>query len=274
VYPTHGAGSFCSSVAGDERTTTIGRERATNPMLAAADEDEFVRRVLSAFGTYPPYFLRLREVNRRGPRVYGRMPALARIDLDAFDRALTEGAEVIDVRDIERYAAGHISDSLSIALRPVFASWLGWLVTFNRPLLFVLGEDQDRHELVRQALGIGYENLVGELRGGITAWEAAGRPLGRTQLSSASAGIGPIVDVRQASEYRAGHVAGALSLELGALVENAAAQMPNDAILMCGHGERAMSAASIAERHGVRATVFAGSPARLARLEGRVVVHE
>src|SRR6185295_4679928 len=59
VYPTHGAGSFCSAPAGGERTTTIGRERATNPLLNAPPEDEFVRRLLAGLGSYPVYFTRL-----------------------------------------------------------------------------------------------------------------------------------------------------------------------------------------------------------------------
>jgi rhodanese-related sulfurtransferase len=243
-------------------------------LLAAPSEDEFVHRVLSSFGTYPPYFLRLREVNRRGARVYGRLPDLRPIDMDEFDRALAHGAEVIDVRDIARYAAGHIPGSLSIALRDVFASWLGWLVGFDRPLVFVLAEDQDRRELVRQALGIGYEDLRGELRGGISAWAAAGRPVSRTALSTTPPGSGRLVDVRQASEYRAGHVAGAIPLELGALCGTTAVEVLHDATVMCGHGERAMSAASIAERRGIHVAVFEGSPARLARLDGRDLVLE
>src|SRR5207249_8778515 len=63
VYPTHGAGSFCAAPANGERTTTIGRERAANPLLAAQDEDSFVQRLLAGYGSYPPYFLRLRERN-------------------------------------------------------------------------------------------------------------------------------------------------------------------------------------------------------------------
>ena len=66
VYPTHGAGSFCSAPPGADRTTTIGRERATNPLLAASDEDAFVKALLAGLGTFPPYFLRLPEENRRG----------------------------------------------------------------------------------------------------------------------------------------------------------------------------------------------------------------
>src|SRR5919107_1268511 len=55
VYPTHGAGSFCSAPVGGGRTTTIGAERRHNRLLAAADEDAFVARLLASFGSYPPY---------------------------------------------------------------------------------------------------------------------------------------------------------------------------------------------------------------------------
>src|SRR6266567_357594 len=64
VYPTHGAGSFCSAPGGGERVTTIGRERDANPLLAAPDEDGFVKLLVGGLGTFPPYFLRLRAVNR------------------------------------------------------------------------------------------------------------------------------------------------------------------------------------------------------------------
>ena len=67
VWPTHGAGSFCSAPPGADRTSTIGRERATNPLLAQPDEDAFVAALLGALGSYPPYFARLGEINRRGP---------------------------------------------------------------------------------------------------------------------------------------------------------------------------------------------------------------
>ena len=53
VYPTHGAGSFCSAPAGSARTTTIGRERATNPLLGIDDEDQFVSALVSGFGSFP-----------------------------------------------------------------------------------------------------------------------------------------------------------------------------------------------------------------------------
>ena len=67
VWPTHGAGSFCSAPPGAARTTTIGAEKAANALLAAPDEDAFARLLLAGLGSYPAYFGRLAEINRKGP---------------------------------------------------------------------------------------------------------------------------------------------------------------------------------------------------------------
>ena len=109
VYPTHGAGSFCSAPAGGERVTTIGRERAANPLLAARDEDDFVRRLFAGLGSFPTYFLRLREVNRRGPKVYGPAPEpLVQLDVARVQELRAEGTQLIEPRPIESFALGHI----------------------------------------------------------------------------------------------------------------------------------------------------------------------
>jgi hydroxyacylglutathione hydrolase len=250
VYPTHGAGSFCSAPAGNERTTTIGRERATNALLAAPDEDSFVAHLLGGLGTYPQYFLSLQEVNRRGPRVYGALPALPRLNAAEFRKHVADGAEIVDVRPVAEFAAGHIPGALSIALRPAFATWLGWLVPDDRPLLFVLGEEQDRADVVRQALKIGYERLSGELDGGMPAWRAAGSEERRIPMVSVPPDA-PLIDVRQRSEYEAGHILGAVSVELGSLGK--AGDLPEGPLTTtCGHHERGMSAASLLERMGRR----------------------
>ena len=260
VYPTHGAGSFCSAPAGGERTTTIGRERRANPLLAAPDEDAFVEQLLAGLGSYPPYFRRLRDRNRRGPDLYGPgEPVLARIRADHLDRLHAAGAWIVDTRPVDDFAAGHIPGSVSIALRPQFASWLGWVVPDATPIVFLLGARQDRAELVRQCRNIGYETILGELDGGIDAWRAAGRPVATTELVAAEHVQGPVVDVRQEDEYVAGHIPGAVHAELGSIVD---ADLPRGRLsVMCGHGERAMTAASLLERqHGREVTVVTGGP--------------
>jgi hydroxyacylglutathione hydrolase len=270
VYPTHGAGSFCSAPAGAERTTTIGRERAANPLLAAPDEDAFVKMLADGLGTYPPYFLRLREVNRLGPRVYGPTPpVLEQLDVEHVRRLVDTGAAIVDARPIDAFAAGHIPGSLSIQLRDQFATWLGWLVEDGRPIVFVLDDDQDRAEVVRQALKVGYERLAGEVAGGVTVWAETGLELSRITLVPAALASGTIVDIRQDPEYVAGHVPGVLHVELGSLAA-AGAPASGPMTLMCGHGERAMSAASVLEGQGHRElAVVVGGPSEWAAGTGR-----
>lgn len=260
VYPTHGAGSFCSAPAGGERVTTIGRERRANPLLATPDEDAFVKQLLAQLGTYPPYFLRLREVNRRGPRLFGPAdPHLPVLRVDDVARLQSAGASVVDVRSIASFARGHVPGSLSIELRPQLASWLGWLVPEDAPIVFVLDDMQDRVDLIRQARNIGYETILGELGGGVDAWHASGRATSTVAIRPVEQYDGPVVDVRQANEYVAGHVPGATHAELGVLADVALPQGPM--AVMCGHGERAMTGASVLARTGhTDVTVLTGGP--------------
>lgn len=271
VYPTHGAGSFCSAGPGGERTTTVGRERRTNPLLAGdADEDTFVTRLLGGFGSYPPYFLELREVNRVGAEVHGATPPpLPLLTVGEVESAIERGAEVIDVRDVDAFSAGHLPGSLSDPWRPQFATWLGWLVERDRPVVFVADDRVDRADLVWAALTIGFEHLEGELAGGVDAWGAAGRRLARTALLDAGVARGRlVVDVRQRAEFVAGHVPGAVHVELGRVAASPD-DVPEEPVLVhCGHGERAMSAASLLERAGHRdVAVLAGRPDDLGELE-------
>lgn len=259
VYPTHGAGSFCSAPGATERTTTIGHERRTNPFLQAPDEDSFVKRLLAGLGTFPTNFLRLPEVNRLGPRLYGKLPALARLTIEDAGPLLKGDAVLVDVRPIADFAEGHIPGSVSIELRPVFSSWLSWIVEPDRPLIFLLDDKQDRADLVRQCLDVGYEMLAGEIDGGIDAWRDKGLSITTVDLVNATGVTGTLVDVRQRNEYEMGHVPGAMNIELGALPTAATARGP--ITVMCGHGQRAMTGASILEQHGHHdLVVLAGGP--------------
>jgi glyoxylase-like metal-dependent hydrolase (beta-lactamase superfamily II)/rhodanese-related sulfurtransferase len=262
VYPTHGAGSFCAEPTNGQRTTTIGRERAANPLLAATDEDAFVAAVLAGYGSYPPYFLRLRERNRRGPDVLGSPFAPLRpLDPSDVRQHLADGAIVVDARPVGSWAANHVVGAIAIPLRPQFGSWLGWLVADDRPLIFVLEADQDAADLVRQAHTIGYDQLTGAVIGGIDAWQAAGLPVTSTEVVHAARLDRSVLDVRQDNEVAAGHVPGALHVELGELAAEADMLPAGQLAVMCAHGERAATGASVLEGAGRRdISVVIGGP--------------
>jgi hydroxyacylglutathione hydrolase len=272
VYPTHGAGSFCSTSPTGERTTTIGRERVSNPLLQAKDENDFVMRLTAGFGSYPTYFLRLRELNQSGAKIYGSTPPrlLALTPDEVAGLIEAKAAEVIDVRPIVEYAASHIPGSLSIQLRDQFATWLGWLVDPDRIIVFVADPDQDLADAVTQSLNIGYEQFGGYLAGGVNAWQQSGRSVTKTRLSSGDqiSSTSAIVDVRQESEWESGHVHNAIHLELGDMAE-AGTDLPEQLVLHCGHGQRSMTAASVLERAGrTDVTVTTASAREITRAIG------
>lgn len=270
VWPTHGAGSFCSAPPGTARVSTIGAEKASNALLAAPDEDTFARRLLASLGSYPAYFDRLAEVNRSGPAPVAGTPGLAPLTPAGLRSLMSGGGQVVDVRPVADFAAGHVPGAASIPLRDQFATWLGWVVPDGVPLGFVLAGGQDPAEVAWQALKIGYEQLAGQLDGGMAAWHADGGPSETTGLVTAGRiGSRPVLDVRQAAEYAAGHLPGAVHVELGDLPARAQ-DAPAGAVVMCGHGERAMTAASLLQRAGHQGlAVLAGGPQEWADATGQ-----
>jgi glyoxylase-like metal-dependent hydrolase (beta-lactamase superfamily II)/rhodanese-related sulfurtransferase len=251
VWPTHGAGSFCSAPPGAARTSTIAAERAGNALLTAPDEDTFVRVLLASLGSYPAYFDRLAEVNRRGPDLIRTPPRLPVLDASQVRRLLADGANLVDVRPVRDYAAGHVTGSVSVHLRPQFATWLGWLLPADVPIVVVRNPDQDPADILWPALNIGYANLIGELAGGVAGWVAAGGQLRATAVASpADVDTRNVVDVRQATEHATGHLPGAHLIELGSLAGRTDDVPAGPATVMCGHGERAATAASLLERAG------------------------
>ena len=255
LYPTHGGGSFCSAVPGADRTSTLGRERQQNAVLSIEDEDEFVRWFPTTFPAIPAYFSRMRPINQKGPRLRDQIAPAPPLQPDAFD-AGRQGALVVDVRATGAYAAGHVPGSLSNVFRDGYATWLGWLVPPETPLLFVRDEEP-LERIEEESLLVGYERFAGWLNGGIEEWVKAGKPLATTPLVEAADARKALLDgavaldVREPDEFAAGHVAAATSIPLGQL-EARAEELPMDRpiVAYCGHGERSSSAVSILERLG------------------------
>jgi len=262
VWPTHGAGSFCSAPPGSARTSTIGGEKTANALLAAPDEDTFVTQLLASLGSYPAYFDRLAEVNRRGPDLITTSPTLAPLDPARVRSVLADGGYLVDVRPVVDYAAGHIPGSVSIPLRAQYATWLGWLLPPDAPIVIVRDPGQEPDDILWPALNIGYTSITGELAGGVAAWAADGGDIRSTRLVKPGALDTPVVvDVRQHSEHDAGHLPGAELIELGDLPGHTADLPSGPTTVMCGHGERAATAASLLERAGrTNLSIMVGGP--------------
>jgi rhodanese-related sulfurtransferase len=263
VLPTHGAGSFCSVGPADAgRTTTIGRERAHNPLLGANDEEAFRVALLDGLGPYPTYYREMAPINRAGPVVVGHLPGTPLIGPDALRAAVAGGAHVVDGRSRTQYAAGHIPGSLNIELADSFASYVGWFVPFGASIVLVLPEPlADSIETAATDLfRIGYDHIIGALDGGLEAWVGGGGTLGRYPVTTGAAtrdevagGARPLLlDVRYPYEWRDdGSVPDAIELSIGDLAGRLDT-LPRDApiTVMCKSGSRAAIAASMLDAAG------------------------
>src|SRR3989440_552456 len=237
------------------------RELAANPLLRIDDEDTFIRALQAGFGSFPPYFLRLHDVNRRPARL-GELALPQPLDPETAQSLVTQGAWLVDARPIHEWARAHPQGAVSIELRPAFASWLGWVIPFGAPIVLLV-DDADRAEAVRLAQRIGYDRVLGWIDGGIDAWNAANLS---TQCTEETDGAGArrriasgaaLVDVRQTAELTKARIPDAVHIELGDII---AGRTPdaNEAVVFCGHGERSATAASLLERRRIKTVNLVG----------------
>ncbi|MHB8452072.1 MAG: MBL fold metallo-hydrolase [Mycobacteriales bacterium] len=263
VYPTHGGGSFCASGAGSAPSTTIGAERATNPLAQAGSSRQFVARALTA-GVYPDYYARMRSLNQAGAPLIGRAapqpPALALGDVDSW---IAQGALLLDVRPAAAFRAGHVPASVAVGADGNVSGWVGWLVGPEHPLVLVAEPGDVGAVQVTAAIGqlarIGYDRVVGHLDGSLAAWSAAGRDVASYRSASAATlaarldadELLAVVDVREAAEWHAGHVPGSVNVPAHD-IPTTALDLPRTLPLAvhCGHDYRATLGASLLERAG------------------------
>jgi hydroxyacylglutathione hydrolase len=283
VYPTHGAGSFCSAPVSAERSTTIGRERHWNTLLQAASEEEFMAQALRNLPDYPTYFRHMRPINQRGPRVLNGLPVLEPLSPESVQRQMTQGVAVIDARPAHEFLAGHLPGSYGIPLGAPLITWAGWVVPFDTPIILIAENPIEREEAVRQLIRIGYDDLRGYLDGGVAAWIAAGLPTQQVPILPAEElrlqlerGMAPsILDVRHDDEWHAGHLPRAIHLDAGRL-PLAQPAVPRDELLIvhCGHADRSTVGISLLERWGYRNLMLLGGGFGAWQTAGYPIVRE
>jgi hydroxyacylglutathione hydrolase len=223
VHPGHGAGSLCGAGIGKEPSTTIGRERQLNAMLQYADRDAFVAAVLADIPETPPYFARMKQVNKAGPPPV-RADRLPSIRPAAAAALSADGALVLDLRSAEAFAEGHPYGALNLAFGPKVGYWAGWVVPPDVPLLLLADEPSQAQEAFVQLLRVGLDRVEGAIAG-FDGWIGAGLPVAQiermsaAQLRDAVQRDEPlrILDVRNRREWGAGHLEGAINIPVGEL---------------------------------------------------------
>jgi hydroxyacylglutathione hydrolase len=264
VWPGHLGGSMCGGPGMDMKiSSTIGFERAHNPVLAITDEDEFVEQALVKLGPQPPNFEAIVELNK-GPLLTEGVELLALAPRQVEQKRLS-GALLFDVRTDQQFDDAHIPGSVSNPiLRAGFGSKLAWLADRQQEIVFIGRDDEDGRRAGRLAVAVGIRQLAGYLHGGMTSWRQERRPvqgIERLSLEELPAQVDAdpdlqILDVREQSEWDSGHIPAAFFApwhDIDRLPDGLEAAKP--IAVICASGQRAATAASLVRRYGAERVI-------------------
>jgi glyoxylase-like metal-dependent hydrolase (beta-lactamase superfamily II)/rhodanese-related sulfurtransferase len=263
VYPAHGAGSACGKNMMKETVDTLGNQKRMNYALNQPDKEAFVKAVTDGLLPPPAYFGLNVAMNKKGYESFETVlnNGMRALTPDEFEVAAENtGALILDTRANTDFYKGFIPQSVNIGLNGDFAPWVGALIVdVKQPLLLVTDEGFEE-EAVTRLSRVGFDNILGHLKGGFEAWLTEGKEADVVDRISAEQfakdliiGEDKVFDVRKETEYAAEHVDESYNRPLAAINEWIKDINPQEHFFLhCEGGYRSMMAASILQARGYR----------------------
>jgi hydroxyacylglutathione hydrolase len=260
VYPAHGAGSLCGKAISKETVSTLGEQRRFNYALQPMTKEAFIGVVTADQPEAPPYFTYDAVLNSQERPTLDE--ALAREmtpqTLDAVLALQSVGAQILDTRDPEEFAAAHLRGSINVGLGGQYATWAGTVLDHAHPIVIIATPGREHESAVR--LGrIGFDHIAGYLENGLQSLDSRPELVVSTERVSApfaadllASGNPPLaIDVRAPREREQKHIDGSLSVPLNRLAATMET-LPRDRPLLvyCAGGYRSSIAASLLQRGG------------------------
>jgi hydroxyacylglutathione hydrolase len=259
LFPAHASGSVCGGNIAERDDSSLGLERLYNPVFTKSKADFVASKVRERIPR-PPYFDLMEKLNLRGGIPLAKRAAeIPVLQPSAFEAAVKDGI-VIDAREPEAFAGGHIPRSISIWVGglPVFG---GWIAGPSTRVFLVLPEMGVLEQAVLSLARIGVDSVAGVLAGGFGAWRNAGLPIAHgsaitpRELEAQRASM-RVLDVREDSEFEEeGHIPDASHMFVGYLDKHLERVTPpldksQHIAVTCSVGHRAGLATSLLLRHG------------------------
>ncbi|MCT3828598.1 MBL fold metallo-hydrolase, partial [Elizabethkingia anophelis] len=262
VYPAHGAGSACGKNMQKETVDTLGNQKKTNYALNQPDKASFIKEVTEGLTPPPGYFAMNVAMNKKGYESFDQVleHGLKPLSAEAFEAMADEtGALILDTRPAAEFHKGFIPQSVNIGVKGDFAPWVGaMIVDVKQPLLLVTDEGSEE-EVITRLSRVGFDNVVGYLKGGLSAWQSAGKETDSVEritpeeFAQRYTKDARIIDVRKEGEYAAEHIAEAYSRPLAYINTWIKDIDPKEHFFLhCAGGYRSMIAASILQARGYR----------------------
>src|SRR6056297_95226 len=262
VYPNHGAGSACGKKMSQETTDTLGNQKKNNYALRPdMTREEFIEELLEGLTAPPGYFPKNVVMNIKGYESLDDVMDRAEqpLDAEAFELVANESrALILDTRKDAEFAKGFIPNSINIGLDGNFAPWVGEMIPDIKQEILLVSDPGDEEESIIRLSRVGYDHVIGYLKGGFETWKKANKEIDSTERLSSDdfvqayeKGEYELFDVRKKSEYESQHIKGAHNVPLNEINMHLA-EFPKDKTfaLHCEGGYRSMIAASILKQRG------------------------
>lgn len=258
VYPAHGAGSLCGRKLSTKLSSTIGMECLYNRPLNIGSEDEFVRQLLSGMPEVPDHFSRCSKINRSGPALISSLPRPKAYEPKEIINLVEEECLVVDTRDQLSFCSAHIPGAYGLSLKGNFATYAGWVLPPEKPLLLVVDSNDELEAALKGLYSVGLDNVVGYLNGGMVAWSASGLKTARIENVSVEELKGRLrknelilVDTRLRSEYDLSHIPGSIQIAAPDIRHRFRDLEESDKhpAFICNTGSRSLLAASLMLRY-------------------------
>lgn len=256
VYPGHTAGSSCGKKIGDAPSTTIRAEKMGNYAFQPEERDAFIETVMADMPKPPTYYPQLKIVNKVGAEQLETLGTPVAMSADDVKAAMEDGALVVDTRTPEAFGEGHIPGSVFVGAGGSFHTWMGWIAPFDRDVVIVGGGEWTVDEVVTALRQIGLDRVAGCLDLGIEAWEGEleTTPMITADELAANLDDYQVLDVRNESEWKDGHIDSATLLPASEITDGAMpAGMADDKpiAIICGSGFRSSVASSLMQARGM-----------------------
>jgi hydroxyacylglutathione hydrolase len=263
VYPAHGAGSACGKNMMKETVDTLGNQKKMNYALNQPDKEAFIKAVTEGLLAPPAYFGLNVAMNKKGYESFESvlnhgMKALTPGEFEAA--AENTEALILDTRNGDDFYKGFIPQSVNIGLNGDFAPWVGALIVDVKQSLLLVTDEGKEEETVTRLSRVGFDNILGHLKGGFATWQATGKEVDMVDRITAEQFAGEVeipkdkvIDIRRETEYVAGHVEEAYNKPLDYINEWIKGINPEDHFYIhCASGYRSMVASSILQARGYR----------------------
>ena len=255
VYPAHGKGTQCGKNLSSENYSTIGEQKLFNYALKFNSKTDFVNSIISDIPSAPDYFKESVIKNSNGYDTLDLFlkESLKSYDFDDFDN-LKNNFVVIDTRKSSDFAKGHIKDSINIGLNGRYAISAANLLNIRSKILIVCNPGFEEESVIRLSR-VGFENILGFLKGGFNTWKDSGRSVEYINRINShkihSYNDYKIIDVRNLFEYNNGRIKNSLNIPLFEINSNLNKLDRNGNYLIhCETGYRSMIALSILKKNG------------------------